>query len=193
MLLESNVEIVVDKFRLFRENILFRRRIFMSSSNSSLVVARLASVNFTLVTRTIYRFLLWSIRADLMICNFHICYSTRTSTSHSTSLDASFSRSFTINHRHSTHSSRSFINSSKHFSRSLIVIRSTRHDRSSSFEALVTIIRHHSTHSSRSLIAFRSIHHDRSSSLEILLDITHERSTSIEVVKNRLIEARVDF
>ena len=178
MLLESNVKIVVDRFRPFYEKISSHRRIFMSSSNSLLVVARLANVNFTLATRTIYRFLSWSIRVNLMFCNFHTCYSTWTSTSHSTSLDA-------LLHEHSssleifTHDRSSSFDAlvaithrlSRHLSRSLIITRRTRHDHSSSLDAFVTIIHRFSKHLSRSFIITRSIRYDRSSSLEILLDI----------------------
>ena len=140
----------------------------VTSSNFSLVVARLASVNFTLVSRTIYRFLSWSIRADLMFFKFHICYSTRyidesldiTRDTRSSFLEAIS----TIIYRHSTLSSRL-----------LIVSRSNLDDHSSSLETFFTIAHRHSTHSSRSF------------------DIIYERSTSTEVVKNKLIEARTDF
>ena len=76
--------------------------------------------------------------------------------------------------------------SSRHLSRSLNLARRTRHDRSSSLDALVTITHRRSTHSSRSFIVIREFH-SRS------LDVISDRSASIEVMKNKLIEAREDF
>ena len=75
---------------------------------------------------------------------------------------------------------------SRHFSRSFNLARRIRHDRSSSLDALVTIIHRRSTHSSRSFIVIREFH-SRS------FDVISDRSTSIEVVKNKFIEAREDF
>ena len=103
----------------------------MLSSNFFLVVIRFASISFTLVIRIIYRFLSWSIRANLIFCNFHTCYSTRY-------IDESFditrrilSRSLTIIHHHSRLSLTIAHRHSTHSSRSFIVSRSIRHDRSS--------------------------------------------------------------
>ena len=75
---------------------------------------------------------------------------------------------------------------SRHSSRSLIVSRSIRHNRSISLDALATIAHRRSTHSTRSFTITREFH-SRS------LDVISDRSTSIEVVKNKLIEAREDF
>ena len=125
-----------------------------------------------------------------MFLNFHTCYSTRyidesldiTRDIRSSLLDAFVtithyhSRfSLMIAHRHSTFSSRSFI-----------AFRNIFYDRSSLFEAFVTIVHRRSTYLSRSLIVTREFH-SRS------LDVISDRSASIEVVKNRLIEARANF
>ena len=114
-----------------------------------------------------------------MFDNFHICYSTRhidESLDITRNIRSSFFDAFaTLAHRYSTHSSRSFIAS-----------RSIRHDCSSSFDVLITITHRLSKHSSRSLIVTRDFH------LRIL-DVIYERSTSIEVVRDKLIEARANL
>ena len=125
-----------------------------------------------------------------MFDNFHTCYSTRyidesldiTRNTRSSFLDVfvtiihhSSKFSLTIAHRHSTH-----------FSRSFIASRSIRHDCSSSFDAFITIIHRLSKHASRSFIVTRNFHLR-------LFDVTYERSTSIEVMKNKLIEVRANF
>ena len=137
MLLESNVNFIVDRFRLFHEIIFFHRRISISSSNCLLVVARSISIYFTLTIRIVYRYLSWSIRVDFMFENFHIWYSTRfidwsfditrrTRSRFSTITYHHSKFSFTIAHRHSTLSSRLFIAS-----------RNISHDRSLSFETFI--------------------------------------------------------
>ena len=131
MLLESNVQFVIDKSRLFYRKIFSHRRISTSSSNLFLIVARLVSVNFSLVTRIIYRFLLWSIRANLMLDNFHICYSTRYIDESFDITRRIFSRSLMIIHHHSKFSLKITHRHSTHSSRSLIDSWSIRHDRSS--------------------------------------------------------------
>ena len=118
-------KVVIDATRIKCE-ICRRWTSLLSWKDSLLVVARLASVNFTLATRIIYRFLSRSIRADLMFLNFHTCYSTRyidesldiTRDTRSSSLDALV----TIAHRRSTYSSRSFIVTREFHSRSFNVI-----------------------------------------------------------------------
>ena len=124
----------------------------------------------------------------------------------------------TLVHRFSTYSSRSLIITRDFHSWSFIVIWRFRHDYSSLLEVFLTITHRFSKHSLRSLISTRRTHHDRSSSLDALviivhrrsthssrslivtrefysrsLDVINDRSTLIEVVKNKLIEAREDF
>ena len=166
------------KTLLFLDEFSCRRRIFLSSSHESL-----ASISHLLLEQFI-DFYRWSIRANLMFDNFHICYSTRyidesldiTRNTRSSLSDAfvtiihHFSRfSLMIVHCHSTLSSRL-----------LIARRSILHDRLSSLDAsldaLVTITHRLSKHSSRSFIVSRSIHHDRSSSLEAFVTIAHRHS-----------------
>ena len=170
---------VVVKTRIFHENILFHRRIFISSSNFFLIVASLVSVNFTFIIRTIYRFLSWSIRVNLMLITFTFIIR------HVILID--YSTSFAIFvHRFSTYSSRSFIITRDFHSWSLIVIRRSRHDHLSIFETSFTIAHCHSTYSSKSLIVTREFF-SRS------FDVINDRSILIEVAKNKFIEAREDF
>ena len=85
---------------------------------------------------------------------------------------------------HSLHDHSSLLETFAHDHSSLLEIFT--HDRSSSLDVLVTIAHRRSTHLSRSLTITREFH-SRS------LDVISDRSTSIEVVKNKLIETREDF
>ena len=110
-------------------------------------------------------------RHSLTIAHDHSSFLKIFTYDRSSSLDALA----TIVHRRSTY-----------LSRSLIVARRTRHDRSSSLDALVTIAHRRSTHSSWSFTITREFHSQS-------LDVINDRSALIEVVKNKLIEAREDF
>ena len=98
-------------------------------------------------------------------------------------LDTNIDESFDIIRRISHDRSLSFETFVHNHSSSLEIFT---HDRSSSLDALVTIAHRFLEYSSRSLIVTREFHLR-------FLDIIYERSTSIEVVKNKLIEARVHF
>ena len=168
----TNLVSFMKKFLLIDES-LRHRSISLSSSHDSL-----ASISHLLLEQFIDFYhdqfaQIWCLTI-FTLATRHV-----TSTSHSTSLA-------TIAHRFSTHSSRSLIITRDFHSWSLIVTRRSRHDRSSQLDAIVTITHRRSTHSSRSLTITREFH-SRS------LDVISDRSTSIEVVKNRLIEAREDF
>ena len=211
----TNLVSFMKSFSLIDESLCHRRILFSSSHES------LASISHLLLEQFI-DFYRWSIRANLMFDNFHICYSTRyidesfdiSRNTRSSLLDA-FA---TITHHHSRFSLMIAHRHSTLSSRSLIDFRNISHDRSSSLDVLVTIAHRRSTQSSRSLIVARRTRHDRSRSLESFihdrstlsahssrslivtreflswsLDVISDRPTSTEVVKKRLTEAREDF
>ena len=168
----TNFSLFMKRFSLIDESLCHCRISFSSSHDS------LASISHLLLEQFIDFYhdqfaQIWCLTI-FTLATRHV-----TSTSHSTSLA-------TIAHRFSTHSSRSLIITRDFHSWSLIVTRRSRHDRSSQLDAIVTITHRRSTHSSRSLTITREFH-SRS------LDVISDRSASIEVVKNKLIEARADF
>ena len=165
----TNLVSFMKSFFLINEFLCFCRNLFSSSHDS------LTSISHLLFDTLYQRVIRHHSRHSFII-------SRRIRHDHSSSLEiftydrsSSFDAFVTIIHRFS-----------KYFSRSLIAFRSISHDRSSSLDVFVTIVYRRSMHSSRSLIVFREFH-SRS------FDVVNHRSTSIEIVKNKFIEAREDF
>ena len=171
------------------------RRIFFSSSHDLL-----ASISHLLLEQFIDFYMINSCRFDILQFS-HLLFDTLTlatrhehrrvtrhhSTHSLTIVHRHSKRSFAIihhyskfslmiAHRFSTYFSRSLIITRDFHSRSLIVSRRTRHDRSSFFDVLVTIVHCFSTHSSRSLIALRRFRYDYSSFFETFFTIVHRHS-----------------